>query len=177
MRLNEVEMEEGAVALLAEAAGERNAVATARRSIAAPASPYMTLATGHAPRSEPTPLPRPGHSRIFVRRLRIEARIGVYDWEKAALQPVVIDLEFGLPSELACHTDRLGDSVDYAEVAKRLGELAVERHYELVEAMAEAMVMALQREFGVPWLVLSLSKTAPFPGSEVGIVIERGRRP
>jgi hypothetical protein len=39
------------------------------------------------------------------------------------------------------------------------------------------MAMVLQSEFGVPWLVLRLSKLAPFPGAEVGIVVERGRRP
>ncbi len=118
----------------------------------------------------------PVRSRIFLRGLRFDACVGVYDWEKARPQPVAIDLEFGLPSELPCHTDRLGDAIDYARIVDRLAELARTRHYDLVEAMAEAMALALQREFGVPWLVLGLAKLAPFPGAEVGIVIERGRR-
>ena len=119
---------------------------------------------------------QPTRSSLFVRRLRMEARIGVYDWEKAEPQPLLIDLEFDLASMLACHTDRLGDTVDYAEVVARLRELAVARHFELVEALAEAMALLLQREFGVPWLRLTLTKLAPFPGAEVGIVLERGRR-
>jgi 7,8-dihydroneopterin aldolase/epimerase/oxygenase len=140
-------------------------------------SAYLTIATGHAPRLEPLPHAMPQRCRIFIQGLRIDARIGVYDWEKAAPQPLQIDLEFGLASQLACHTDRLGDAVDYAEVVARLKELANARHYELVEAMGEAMAMTLQSEFGVPWLVLRLSKLAPFPGAEVGIVVERGKRP
>jgi dihydroneopterin aldolase len=119
---------------------------------------------------------RQTRSRIFIRRLQIDARIGVYDWEKAALQPVVIDLEFGLASELACHTDRLGDAIDYSAVVERLRQVATTRHYELVEAMAETMAMTVHQEFGVPWLNLTLSKLAPFPGAEVGIVVERGQR-
>lgn len=139
---------------------------------------WLTLAAGHAPRGEVLAQPslQPVRSSLFVRRLRMDARIGVYDWEKAAPQPLLIDLEFDLASLLACHTDRLGDTVDYAEVVARLRELAVARHYELVEALAEAMALAVQGEFGVPWLRLTLTKLAPIPGAEVGIVLERGRR-
>lgn len=149
-----------------------------RRTVHQAGEPYLTIAAGHAPRAEihPHPLARSTRSSLFVRRLQFDACIGVYDWEKARRQPVVIDLEFGLATELACHTDRIGDAIDYAEVVTRLRELATERHYELVEALAETMAFMLQRDFGVPWLVLTLSKLAPFPGAEVGIVIERGQR-
>ena len=140
------------------------------------------IAAGHAPRIAPQPgglteaVAGLARSRIFVRRLQLAARIGVHDWEKLDLQPVIIDLEFALPSERACHSDKLDDAVDYAEVVAALKHLATVRHYELVEAMAETMAGAIQRDFGVPWLLLRLSKLAPFPGAEVGIVVERGRR-
>ncbi len=140
------------------------------------------IGAGYAPHVAPHPAgvadaaPGVARSRIFVRRLQLAARIGVHDWEKLDLQPVVIDLEFALPSELPCHTDRILDAVDYADVVATLKRLATVRHYELVEAMAETMAVAIQRDFGVPWLLLRLSKLAPFPGAEVGIVVERGRR-
>lgn len=139
---------------------------------------WLTLAAGHAPRGEVLahPAPQPTRSSLFVRRLRMDARIGAYDWEKAEPQPLLIDLEFDTASLLACHTDRLGDTVDYAKVVARLRELSMTRHFELVEALAEAMALLVQREFGVPWLRLTLTKLAPFPGAEVGIVLERGRR-
>jgi dihydroneopterin aldolase len=146
------------------------------------AKDYLSIiAVGHAPR-----LPEPGEagtapghdrrrSRVFVRKLQLAARIGVHDWEKLDLQPVVIDLEFAMPSERSCHSDRLEDAVDYAAVVAMLKRLATQRHYELVEAMAETLSQALQRDFGVPWLRLRLSKLAPFPGAEVGVEVERGR--
>ncbi len=139
---------------------------------------WRTLADGHAPRGEVRahPAPQPTRSSLFVRRLRMDARIGVYDWEKAAPQPLLIDLEFDTASLLACHTDRLSDTVDYAEVVARLRELSMAQHFDLVEALAEAMALLVQREFGVPWVRLTLTKLAPFPGAEVGIVLERGRR-
>lgn len=138
----------------------------------------LTIAAGHSPHAEGQALPvaRPSRSRLFVRRLAIDARIGVYDHEKDRVQRVIVDLEFGLRSEKACHTDRLSDATDYAAVVARLRDLASERHHELVESLADAMATMLQREFAVPWLTLSLAKVAPFPGAEVGIVIERGQR-
>lgn len=112
---------------------------------------------------------------VFVRNLRIDALIGVYDWEQAAPQPLAIDLEYGLPTPIASFTDCLADTIDYAAVINRLKELALARHYDLVEALGEAMALLLQAEFRIPWLRLRLTKLAPFPGAEVGIVIERGR--
>lgn len=112
-------------------------------------------------------------SRLFVRQLQVAAKIGVHSWEKLDLQPVVIDLEMSLPSELPCHTDKLVDAINYAEVVSMLKYLATARHYELVESMAETMAHSIQHKFIIPWLKLRLSKLAPFPGAEVGIEIER----
>lgn len=113
-------------------------------------------------------------SRIFVRKLPLQARIGVYEWEKAAPQPIVVDVECALPDTVASHTDCIGDTVDYGVIVERLRSLALERHCDLVEALAERMAEMIQFEFGVPWLMLTLTKTAPIPGAEVGITIERG---
>lgn len=112
-------------------------------------------------------------NRIFLRRLRMEARIGVHDWEKAAPQPIMLDIECALPSTLACTTDRIEHTVDYDVLVQRLRRFAMERPCQLVEAMAEGMAALIQREFGIPWLSLTLTKLAPFPGAEVGIVVER----
>jgi len=137
-----------------------------------------TIAAGHSPRSEAF-VHRPAEktrSRLFLRRLEIDATIGVYDQEKNRVQRVIVDLEFGLNSELACHSDRLDDAVDYARVVARLRKVATQRHYDLVESLAETMARMLQTEFRVPWLELAVAKVEPFPGAEVGIVIERGQR-
>lgn len=113
-------------------------------------------------------------NRIFVRNLQLQARIGVYAWEKTSPQPLVLDIECALPSSMACYTDRLENTVDYGAMVERLRVLALERHCDLVEAMAESMANIIRFEFGVPWLRLTLTKTAPIPGVEVGITIERG---
>jgi dihydroneopterin aldolase len=116
-------------------------------------------------------------SRIVLRRLAMDARIGVYAWEKAAPQPVVLDVEFDLPHDDAAFSDDLADTVDYAAVIERLRTLALTRPHRLVEALAQSMAQVLLYEFGVPRVRLTLLKLAPFPGAEVGITVERERLP
>ena len=116
-------------------------------------------------------------SRIVLRRIAMDARIGVYAWEKAAPQPIVLDLEFDLAHDDACFSDDLADTVDYAAVIERLRTLALTRPHRLVEAMAQTMCNVLLHEFGLPRVRLTLMKLAPFPGAEVGIVVERERLP
>ncbi|MDZ5460863.1 dihydroneopterin aldolase [Azohydromonas lata] len=116
-------------------------------------------------------------NRIVLRRLMMDARIGVYAWEKEAPQPIVVDLEFDLPHGDACFSDDLADTVDYAAIVERLRAVALTQPHRLVEAMAQTMCTVLQTEFDLQYVRLTLMKLAPFPGSEVGIVVERERAP
>jgi dihydroneopterin aldolase len=112
-------------------------------------------------------------NRIVLHRIPMNAHIGVYAWEKEIPQPIVVDVEFDLPGSGACITDELTDTVDYAAVVALLKDVAITKPHRLVEAMAETMCHALHERFGLHHIRLTLLKLAPFPGSEVGIVVER----
>jgi dihydroneopterin aldolase len=111
--------------------------------------------------------------RIFIRNLNTNARIGFYEWEKLAPQPVVFDLELTLRSSLACHTDRLSDTVDYGSVIAHIREFSLENSFDLVEALGEAIVTSIFSRFAVSAIALSITKVAPFPGVAVGIKMNR----
>jgi dihydroneopterin aldolase len=87
-------------------------------------------------------------NRIVLRRLAMEARIGVYAWEKQAPQPIVVDLEFDLPHDAACFTDDLDDTVDYSAIVERLRTLALTQPHRLVEAMARRCAPPCSRNSG-----------------------------
>lgn len=89
-------------------------------------------------------------------------------------QPIIVDLECGLPSNRACVTDRLEHTVDYGVVMNRLRSIVSSYRCELVEAMANHIAMVIQSEFSVPWTTVSIAKVAPFPGVEVGVTLMRG---
>ena len=102
---------------------------------------------------------------IFISDLRLEILIGVYDWEKQVPQKVQLDLEIGLPGRNP-HSDKLGDTVDYAAVVSR------------VEAtLAEHIAGIVMKEFRSPWVKVSVAKLAPLKNvKQLGVTIERGTR-
>jgi dihydroneopterin aldolase len=114
---------------------------------------------------------------VFLRGLRIETVIGIYDWEKKIKQPVVLDLEMGADVARAAASDRIQDAVDYKAVSKRLKQFVSESQFELVETLAERCAGIIREEFGVPWVRLRLNKIgAVSDATDVGEVIERGER-
>ena len=112
---------------------------------------------------------------VFLRGLRIETTIGIYDWEKQIKQPVVLDLEMGADVAKGAATDRIEDALDYKRVSKRLKEFVSGSRFELVETLAERCAVLLREEFGIPWLRLSVNKIgAVTDATDVGVIIERG---
>jgi len=112
---------------------------------------------------------------VFLRGLRIETVIGIYDWEKEIRQSVVLDLEMSTDVAVAAASDRIEDAVDYKAVSKRLKQFVGEGRFELVETLAERCAEIIRNEFGVRWVRLQVNKIGAVTGAQdVGVVIERG---
>ena len=114
---------------------------------------------------------------VFIRQLRIETVIGIYDWEKEVRQPVILDLEMSAEVAKAAASDRIEDALNYKAVSKRLKQFVGEGRFELVETLAERCVEIIRSEFGVAWVRLSVNKIgAVSDARDVGVIIERGMR-
>ena len=114
---------------------------------------------------------------IFIRELRIETVIGIYDWERQIKQVVCLDLEMGTDIRKAAASDSIEDTLNYKAVTKRLLQVVGDSQFFLVETLGERIAELVMTEFEVPWLRLTLSKPGAVRGSrEVGIIIERGER-
>ena len=113
---------------------------------------------------------------VFIRDLRIETVIGIYDWEREIRQTVSLDLEMGTDIRRAGETDHIDDTLDYKSVAKALIEFVEKSEFQLVEALAEQCSQIILNDFNVPWLKLRLSKPGAVTGSQdVGVLIERSK--
>ena len=115
---------------------------------------------------------------IFLRDLRIETVIGIFDWERRVKQTVVFDLEMATDIRRAAKTDHIDDTLDYKAVAKRLIDFVSESEFQLVETLAERVTEIILGEFDVPWVRLTLNKQGAVRyARDVGVVIERGQKP
>jgi dihydroneopterin aldolase len=114
---------------------------------------------------------------VFIRELRIDTVIGVYDWERSIRQSVVLDLEMAADNRRAAATDRIEDALDYAAISARVVTYIEGSEFQLIETMAEEVAAIIRQEFGVSWLRLRLCKPgAVARARDVGVVIERGER-
>ena len=115
---------------------------------------------------------------VFIRELRADTIIGVYDWERRVRQSVVLDLEMATDISKAAGEDALQHTLDYAAISSRLLAFIEASEFELIETMAERVAAIVLQEFAVPWLRLRLSKPgAVAQARDVGVLIERGSKP
>jgi dihydroneopterin aldolase len=113
---------------------------------------------------------------IFVHDLRVETKIGVWEWEKRMPQNIRLDLEFGMPSDNAFRTGELSDALDYSRVVARVKAFAADNPYPLLERFAQAIADIVLGEFDAPWVKVRVAKLAPIAGvKELGVAIERHR--
>ena len=113
---------------------------------------------------------------IFIHDLRIETRIGVYEWEQQVAQTIRLDIELGLPSDKVFRSGDFADALDYAAVVKRLQAFAADHPHKLMERFAQAIADVVMGEFAAPWVKVRVAKLAPIAGvKELGMSIERKR--
>lgn len=115
---------------------------------------------------------------VFIRQLAIETVIGIFDWERKTRQTVFLDLEMAADVRRAAASDAIEDALDYKAVSKRLQQFVGTSSFLLVETLAERCADIVREEFAVPWLRLTVNKRGALSNAtDVGVTIERGRRP
>ena len=113
--------------------------------------------------------------KVFIHGLKVDAVIGVYDWEKQVRQPLVFDLEMAWDIRVAAATDDLIHALNYQAVTEFVEAFVREQHFQLLESLIERLAEALRKEFGMPWISIKVEKPAVVPQSRVvGLYIERG---
>jgi dihydroneopterin aldolase len=106
---------------------------------------------------------RRGPLKVFVKRLRVDAEIGVYAHEKGRAQPLVVDVELELGEQ---RVDRFADTVNYETVAAQARALAGAGHVDLVEEYADRLARACLDDPRVRGVRVRVEKPEAIPGAE-----------
>jgi len=119
-----------------------------------------------------------GLRRVFIRRLEVQARLGVYPQEVVP-QRVLIDVELLVADEYAPHgvgPDRLDRVVDYAAVADAARRTATAGHTRLAETLAERIAMAALADERIRAVRVTVEKPDIVEDvAGVGVTVERWR--
>ena len=114
---------------------------------------------------------------VFIKNLKVDAIIGIHDWERQARQEIILDLEMASDIQRAAATEDIQHALDYSAVAQRVCEHVIGARFKLVETLVESVAELIIREYGVTWLSVACTKTQALnTASGVGVRIERGER-
>jgi dihydroneopterin aldolase len=113
---------------------------------------------------------------VEITGLSLYTQHGVSDAEREIGQRLVIDVAFELADCDAMVTDRLEDTVDYAEVCEQVALAAQERSYKTLERLCGAIADRLTERYGAESVRVKAAKPEPpipLPVDEVSVEVWR----
>ena len=113
---------------------------------------------------------------VELRGLSVYTHHGVTEAEREVGQRLEIDVSFEVPDCDAALTDRLEDTVDYAEVTDIVVLAATERSYKTLERLCQVIAERLAERFGSGSVRVRAAKPEPpLPVAieEAAVVLER----
>ena len=111
---------------------------------------------------------------VYIRDLRIDAVIGIYEWEQRIKQQINVNIEMGWDNRPAAKSDDIKDTLNYKEASNLIKALVAKSEFKLVEALAEHIAELLLEKMDIPWIRVTLGKPMAVTNSlEVGVSIER----
>jgi 7,8-dihydroneopterin aldolase/epimerase/oxygenase len=111
---------------------------------------------------------------IEISGLSLFTRHGVHEAERELGQRLVFDVTFELDECDATVTDRVEDTVDYAEVCEQVALAAQERSYRTLERLCTAVADRLIDRFGAESVRVNAAKPEPpipLPVDEVSVEV------
>ena len=113
--------------------------------------------------------------KVFIEGLRVDAVIGIHEWEKKIRQALSIDLVMKWDNRLAGTTDDYQHALCYDRISSCIISFIEQHPMELIETVAERIAQLVQSEFHVQAIEVTVRKpTAIADAQAVGVSIKRG---
>ncbi|ELA08360.1 dihydroneopterin aldolase [Moraxella macacae 0408225] len=111
---------------------------------------------------------------VFIKGLKVEAVIGVYEWEQKITQPLIYDIEMYANQQQAAATDKIEHALNYKTVCERIAEVSLANKVALLERLAELVAQMILTEFATNKVTVTIYKpTAIKEADSVGVKITR----
>ena len=113
---------------------------------------------------------------IEIVGLSLYTHHGVSESEREIGQRLVLDVRFEVGETDALITDRVEDTVDYAEVCQVIALLAQQRSYKTLERLCAVIADRLSSQFGAHSVSVKASKPEPpipLPVDEISVEVWR----
>jgi dihydroneopterin aldolase len=115
---------------------------------------------------------------IEITGLSLYTHHGVGEAEREVGQRLIFDLSFELTDVDATVTDRIEDTVDYADVCQQVAFTAQERSYKTLERLCAAVADRMIERYGADAVTVRAAKPEPpiaLPVDEVAVEVWKER--
>ncbi len=115
---------------------------------------------------------------VEIQGLSLYTHHGVEEAEREVGQRLVLDLSFEVEDCDATVTDRVEDTIDYADVCQQVALAAQERSYKTLERLCAAIADRLMDRYGAESVTVRATKPEPpipLPVDEVSVELVRDR--
>lgn len=111
---------------------------------------------------------------IFVEGLKVDAVIGVLEWERHITQPLYIDVSMSFDVSRAAQSDAVEDTVSYKSVCDDITLWCQQTHAQLLERLAVLIADNLLQNYPISHVTVKIAKpTAIASAASVGVKISR----
>ncbi len=111
---------------------------------------------------------------MYIKDLRVQTIIGLYDWERKVRQEVSIDIDIFFDNKAASAKDSVNDTIDYKKITKAVISHVEKSSFKLQESLAESIAALIKRDHPNNLIRIRVSKPGALRNAkDVGIIIER----
>ena len=114
--------------------------------------------------------------KVLITDLTLLMSIGIHDFEKLKKQEVKFNINIGINPSLVPIENKISSIVNYETVIKNITKLTKNKHYELLETLAEDIFFELFKNTNIQKIKLKIEKTQIIKNtSSVGVEITKKR--
>ncbi|MDO4441743.1 MAG: dihydroneopterin aldolase [Moraxella sp.] len=113
---------------------------------------------------------------VFIEGLKIDTVVGVYDWEQAIKQSLVIDAKISCDIDKAAATDDVAFAINYKTVCEDIERICHEMKAKLLESLAQSICQYVLEHYPCSSISLTIHKpNAIKHAHSVGVSITRSK--
>ena len=112
--------------------------------------------------------------KVLISDLTLQMSIGIHDFEKTKKQEVKFNINIEIDPSLTPIKNKINSIVNYETIIKNITKLTKDKHYELLETLAEDIFYELFKNINIKKIKLKIEKTQIIKNtSSVGIEITK----
>lgn len=111
---------------------------------------------------------------VFIKNLKIDAIIGIYDHERQKKQPIILTIEMEWDNKRGAYQDDFTKVLDYEAISNDIKQFVSTSTFQLVETLAEEIAKRIILTFHTPSVMIELHKPNAISDTDsVGVRIFR----